>query len=74
MIKNYSFPRNKKPEITDWLVDNLGEEGVRWWFQDNAMIYKDDPFHKPATGMFRVWIDLTEEEEPWLTAFVLRYA
>lgn len=73
MIRNYSFPKDKRSEIADWLNDNIGVMGTRWWFQDNAVVYENGPT-QVASPMFRVWIDLTEEEEPWLTAFVLRYA
>jgi len=68
MIKFITVPREQKAEVVSWLQENIGPESVRWWLQDN-IIFRGEP--GPST-LFS--IDVTEEEGPMLTVFMLRWA
>ncbi len=59
MVINVPRDESKKKEMIDWLTDNISKENVRWWFEDEVK--------------GRVMIDLTEEEQPLLTLFLLRW-
>ena len=55
-------------EITDYLTDNFGESGVRWWTQYNIAIDRENQLSA------KFYINITPEEESKLTYFLLKYA
>jgi len=67
MIKHVTVPREQKIQVMAWLIENVNKEGVRWWLQDNVIFQGE---HGPST-LFS--IDVTEEEEPMLTTFLLKW-
>jgi hypothetical protein len=61
MVINVPRDKSKKKEMVDWLTDNISKENVRWWFTN--------PF-----SINNIVIDVTEEEEPMLTFFMLKWS
>ncbi len=57
MVINVPRDKSKKKEMVDWLTDNISKENVRWWFPNSN----------------HVILDITEEEQPLLTLFLLRW-
>jgi len=66
MIKTYNFPE-KKEEMTTWLHEHLGPENGRWWIIESYLVYP------PGGHGFKLWLDLTEEEEPMLSMLILKF-
>lgn len=73
-MKRIKIPqeRGAKKAMTEWLLENIGKEDGRWWF--TGRIYGD----KQQDGYIPSWetimVDLTEEEEPMLSFFMLRWS
>lgn len=60
-----------KTELFSWLEQQLGPENVRWWHQKVPTVwYHEDP--KPADRI-KITMDVTDEEEPIVSAFILRW-
>jgi hypothetical protein len=57
MVINVPRDERKKLEMIQWLTDNISKENVRWWFPNSN----------------HVILDITEEEQPLLTLFLLRW-
>jgi hypothetical protein len=60
MVINVPRDESKKKEMIRWLTDNISKENVRWWFTD------------PHWRKYII-LDITEEEQPLLTLFLLRW-
>ena len=50
---------SKRKAVIQWLIENISEQGVRWWFEDEVQ--------------GRVMIELTEEEESLMSLYMLRW-
>ena len=57
-----------KSEVANWLQENIGEENIRWWY--DRRIYDQDR----GGPLDTIMVDVTEEEEPMLTALLLKYS
>ena len=58
-------------EATQWLREHISAEDVRWWrVPVSGMWDGQGNFNKN----FMLYVDVTEEEEPMLTAFFLKYS
>jgi hypothetical protein len=64
MIKHYNITKDNFQRATDWLKENVSRENVRWWI------------HTPTGfgGVTNIAVDVPEEEEAYLTAFILTFA
>jgi hypothetical protein len=60
MVINVPRDESKKLEMIQWLTDNISKENLRWWFTD------------PHWRKYII-LDITEEEQPLLTLFLLRW-
>jgi hypothetical protein len=72
MIHTYKIKHNDWREVREWLVENIGNDGYRWWTTDANGSWN---------GVTANWerdkalsIEVTEDEEPMLTTFILKYA
>jgi ribulose kinase len=61
-------------ELKDWLTERLGTENVRWWYTNLHRGMWDPSKAEWSNPRFRVTLDVTDEEEPTVTAFALRWA
>jgi hypothetical protein len=74
-MKIFHFPQKKQEikelkelkEITDYLTDNFGKEGVRWWTHYNISTDRENQISA------KFYIDIPPEEESKLTYFLLKY-
>ena len=73
MIKTVLIPKQDKLEVATWLKENVSAENMRWWVQDNVYIPSPD-LHTPSKQGSAFSIDVTEEEEPLLTIFLLKWS
>lgn len=71
-MKIYTVKKEHVNEATSWLKENVSAENVRWWFAgqqlrtwENNGVWVDNP---------QIWIDVTEEELPQLTWFVMKWS
>jgi hypothetical protein len=64
MIKHYNITKDNFQRARDWLKENVSSEGVRWWVHTPSGFY----------GEANIAVDVTEEEEVFLTAFILTFA
>jgi hypothetical protein len=64
MIKHYNITKDNLQRAKDWLVEHVSSEDVRWWI------------HTPNGygSITNIAVDVTEEEEVFLTAFILTFA
>lgn len=72
MIKVF-YVHKDHVKATAWLKDNLGTEGVRWWTDGRL---RPTVYHQDGTvegGDLKVTLDVTDEEESVVTAFVLGF-
>ena len=74
MICRQVIPSKDVETVKSWLTENLGEENVRWWAE------KSRSSEWVSTGKnigyrwdYAFYIDPTEEEEPLLTMFLLKW-
>ena len=72
MIRNYLISKDKTNEVVDWLTANISTEDVRWWRVPASGTWDNQEARYHYGHNF--FIDVTEEEEPMLTAFVLKYS
>ena len=71
-MKIFHFSQKKQEikeikEITNYLTDNFGKEGVRWWYRYSIAMNKENQLSA------KFYIDITPEEESKLTYFLLKY-
>lgn len=64
MMKTYVFPKRDQKKVESWLTENISKEGVRWWSFGETIT-------ESGRTVYQVHIELTEEEEPRLTWFLL---
>lgn len=74
MIHKCVVPANRVNEVKSWLTENLGQENYRWW----ATKCGTPEWVGVGTKIGYHWdmefyIEPTEEEEPMLTLFLLRW-
>jgi hypothetical protein len=60
MVINVPRDKSNKKKMIQWLTDNISKENLRWWFTD------------PHWRKYII-LDITEEEQPLLTLFLLRW-
>ena len=72
MIRTFTIQREKVDETLSWLQEYISAENVRWWIVNEL-----NPIWDGATGHrtcdLRISIDVLEEEESYLTQFILKY-
>lgn len=72
MIRTFTIQREKVDETLSWLREYVSEENVRWWIVNEL-----NPIWDGATGHrtydLRISIDVPQEEESYLTQFILRW-
>lgn len=71
MIRFYNIRKTCWNEVSDWLVENISKEGCRWWAIRGTGTW-DGKLAKFEHDM-NLTIEVTEEEEPLLTVFALKY-
>lgn len=74
MLKVFHVNKTALVDAVDYLKENLGTEGVRWWTEgrERPTIYYNDGTG-PVGGGYIIALDVTDEEEPIVTAFALRF-
>ena len=72
MIKRFKISAENIPTARQWCLDNLGEELVRWWIEESIIGMERYAVY-PNKPPFMLSIDLTEEEEGYLTTFILKF-
>jgi len=71
MIKQYHINRDNWPDVSEWLIENVSKENIRWWAIKGAG--KWDGIAAKYVYDMNLSIDVTDEEEPLLTTFILKY-
>lgn len=73
MIKVFRVSKTVSSDAVGWLKENLGTEGVRWWMEgrERPTLYRQDG--TVEGGGYMITLDVTDEEEPIVTAFVLGF-
>lgn len=71
-MKHYFIRKEHAPDAKSWLLENIGSENVRWWFDSDPMVSSQKVGDRWLQGTV-VWIDVTEEEAANLTWFTLRW-
>lgn len=72
-MKHYFIRKEDAADVTAWLIENVGKENVRWWFDSDPYTgQRTVAQNKWAHGSV-VWLDVTEEELPMLTWFTMRW-
>jgi hypothetical protein len=72
-MKILHFDRKHQHQIEDWLQENIGAQGFRWWTESVMPIYDADNINKGPdySQSLRVTLDLTKEESSMLSLFLL---
>ena len=71
-MKVFNIPHAHAAEVKSWLTENFGPENVRWWCSNNGYHWNGQTARHECD--FRVTVEATEEEEPWLMVFTLRWS
>lgn len=72
MIKTFTVQREKVDETLGWLKEYVSAENVRWWIVNE--IYPEwDSVTGHRSYDLRISLDVSEEEETYLTQFILRF-
>lgn len=72
VMKVFNIPHKDAKEVISWLTENIGPENTRWWCSNDG--YKWNEHTAKREYDLRVYVEATEEEEPWLTVFTLRWS
>jgi hypothetical protein len=71
MIKQYHIDRDRWPEVSDWLVEHVSKENIRWWATKGVGQW--DGIAAKYVHDMNLSIDVANEEEHILTTFILKY-
>lgn len=73
MLKVFHISKPVMEDAVNFLKENLGAEGGRWWTEGRE---RPTVYHNDGTvqgGGYVLTLDVTDEEESKVTAFVLRF-
>lgn len=71
-MKHYFLRKEDVPEAKAWLLENVGSENVRWWFDSDPMLGSQRVGNEWVRGSV-IWLDLNEDELANLTWFTMRW-
>lgn len=71
VMKVFNIKHQDAEEVKSWLTENFGPEDTRWWVTNSGYVWNGSSAQYNYD--LRVYVEATEDEEPWLTVFTLRW-